>query len=335
MTWTKEEIQFLKNNYSSLTTEELVKHFKRDRKAISAKARYIGLSNKRLLTIEEKEFIKKHYSTASWNFLLEGLNKKKSAIIKIANDMGIIREAVPFSFWTEEEKMYFKENYLVMTYKDMANTLNRSLISVNSKSYKLRKKDNLANKCEHVFYTEKEDVYIKENYQYKTLREIGHFLRRSRKTIEYRLYELGLKMPIKNSLLEIQFENFLKSENISYNSQEKIWKYRVDFIIDNFAIETNGTFWHCDSRIYVKGPKYQIQKDNIRRDKKKHEYLKKQGYNVIIVWEKDWNDYSDIVKKQVRAVLSGNGQDYNSAKSVKGEIPNTEVTEQNKITSVP
>ncbi len=45
--------------------------------------------------------------------------------------------------------------------------------------------------------------------------------------------------------------------------------------------------------------------------------------------------YTEIIKKQVNAVLSGNGQDYDSAKSVKAEIANTEVTEEVKRTSEP
>ncbi|WP_063563057.1 hypothetical protein [Paenibacillus sp. O199] len=66
--------------------------------------------------------------------------------------------------------------------------------------------------------------------------------------------------------------------------------YFADFLIKdtNDIIEVYGDYWHCNPLRYpYDSEKNEIQKKNIRRDKKRNAHLKHLGYNVYIIWERD------------------------------------------------
>ena len=74
----------------------------------------------------------------------------------------------------------------------------------------------------------------------------------------------------------------------------------------NLIIEFNGTYWHLDPRIYDEN--YYDKSRNIyaselwKRDKQKLAVAKKLGYNVMVVWEKDWCECADKIK-YVKSIL--------------------------------
>lgn len=83
--------------------------------------------------------------------------------------------------------------------------------------------------------------------------------------------------------------------NISYTRQfairdPKSGKYFacVDFMLsDNVVIEVNGTYWHCDPRIYTGVPKHKSQLRSLEKYSKKVEKLKELGFSLIEIWELD------------------------------------------------
>jgi len=78
--------------------------------------------------------------------------------------------------------------------------------------------------------------------------------------------------------------------------------YVYDMRKGNNIVEYNGTYWHCEPRIY--DPYY----FNKRRDKfaceiwdyddKKIKYAEDHGYNVLVIWEEDYiNNREEIIQK--------------------------------------
>ena len=67
----------------------------------------------------------------------------------------------------------------------------------------------------------------------------------------------------------------------------------------NLIVEFNGDYWHLNPTIYDKN--HYDKSRNVysyeiwNRDEEKINNAKKFGYNVLVVWEKDWNNSQDKV----------------------------------------
>ncbi len=114
-----------------------------------------------------------------------------------------------------------------------------------------------------------------------------------------------------SSNLELKFiEKFIKPYTEKYKTQyylHDIKQFCDIFIPDlNLVIEINGSYWHCDRRIYNYGPINDIQKEKIQKDEIKYTFLYKNGYNLIIVWEYDIINHADKIEKLFQRVFSKN-----------------------------
>ena len=88
-------------------------------------------------------------------------------------------------------------------------------------------------------------------------------------------------------------------------------KYKADFLIKelNLIIEFNGTYWHCDPRIYEKN--YINQKKGLKAesiwkyDNDRKDFLESLGYKVLVLWELDYKSNKeqtlDIIRENMRA----------------------------------
>lgn len=69
--------------------------------------------------------------------------------------------------------------------------------------------------------------------------------------------------------------------------------YSYDFTYKKKIIEFNGDYWHCNPKIYESfffNKNKGLTADEIwKHDNKKNNLAKKHGYQVLIIWENDWN----------------------------------------------
>lgn len=85
---------------------------------------------------------------------------------------------------------------------------------------------------------------------------------------------------------------YFTSQNIEFTEQETINnRFCVDFLIKSptakgIIIEVLGDYFHCNPLMYP-APINNMQKENLANDKRKFNYLKKCGYIVYGIWEKD------------------------------------------------
>ena len=66
-----------------------------------------------------------------------------------------------------------------------------------------------------------------------------------------------------------------------------------DFLYDNKKIiEFNGDYWHRNPLIYTESTE---SKSIWERDAKRQDELERLGYEVLVIWEKDFSDNEEVV----------------------------------------
>lgn len=108
----------------------------------------------------------------------------------------------------------------------------------------------------------------------------------------------------------------LDSMGIEYINEKKFDYYAVDNYLTQFnlIIEVMGDFWHCNPIKYSQ-PNYKNQRDSIRRDAAKRNYLKdKYGINVLYLWESDIYNNLTLCQKLIDLYINNCGvlDNYNS-----------------------
>ena len=96
----------------------------------------------------------------------------------------------------------------------------------------------------------------------------------------------------------IYYKNSI-SEQLKLKGKGTIYYY--DFVYGNKIIEFNGTYWHCDPRVYdkshiIKGEKRAIE--IWERDLQKTKLAIDNGYKIFHVWEIDYIENKDGIIKE-------------------------------------
>jgi hypothetical protein len=69
-------------------------------------------------------------------------------------------------------------------------------------------------------------------------------------------------------------------------------------MVNGVVLEVNGTFWHCDRRVYPNGPQNESQIRTAAAYGRKMELMKRRRIKVVEIWEKDIDaSVSDAVNK--------------------------------------
>ncbi len=317
--WTEPEIEVLTKNYHIKTPKEIAKVVGRSHTAVRDKAEKLKLRSYKTWTEENIQFLKDNYEQAPWKLLTTRLKRSKPTIVAYSNKFGLERRTFGGK-WPKEDIQFLKDNYTTMDNNDISKKLNRNhnrVVAV-ANNMGLRKADKAFHRKEtRKIWTHKEESFIQKNYGKIRRRDIAAFLNTSISSLNHKIIKLGLSGDFV-SMLEKDFEVELQKFKAYYQAQVKSKRYKIDFVVGKVAIELNGTYWHCDSRAYPTGPKYETQRKAIKRDKKKYEYLRQKGYTVVIIWEYDFYNNWNEVKSNLLAVLEGNLQDYDSANTGKG-----------------
>jgi very-short-patch-repair endonuclease len=181
-------------------------------------------------------------------------------------------------------------------------------------------------------YSEKEiklaTTLYNQGFAYNKI--LRYFPHRTQHAIESKLSEIGVATRVKyfrrrESSIENLVETWLKEYKLKYKKQVRVDSYVVDFLLRNIIIEVNGSYWHSDIREFPQGPKYNLQKVNVQKDKKKKKFLLDKGYNIIYIWEYDLEHTLKKVKDQLFVVLTSNCLDNKRGISVEILRDNAEI----------
>lgn len=103
--------------------------------------------------------------------------------------------------------------------------------------------------------------------------------------------------------------------NSEYDVEVSAGRYSLDCKIknSNLAIEVMGTYWHTDIRFYDE-PVNDIQGNILHKDNKKKNFLDKEGYKVLYIWEDDIEKRYDVCLKLIKEFVRSCGTlvDYHS-----------------------
>lgn len=175
---------------------------------------------------------------------------------------------------------------------------------------------------ENVFQRES----VKEKIKETCLKKYGVTHHMKNKDIQEKICQIflkkyGTKYPITKShgvtIPHLKIIYLLQNNNIDFEIEQGINdKYWVDILLPNKKIiEIYGDFWHANPIKYKdtdvlnfpgKLGGYKLAKEIWDKDEKRTCYLKNQGYDVFIVWEKDINNDLHIVKEQIWKFLKLN-----------------------------
>lgn len=95
-----------------------------------------------------------------------------------------------------------------------------------------------------------------------------------------------------------------------YDSDRKKYFF-YDFAIiksnNKKIIEFNGDFWHANPSIYTENWKHKVlnttAKDLWKKDEYKHNLAKENGFDILIIWEKEWRDNKeDVIKRSINFI---------------------------------
>lgn len=129
---------------------------------------------------------------------------------------------------------------------------------------------------------------------------------RTRRAIKTELF--GNKGKSKDTSIEEFVENFLKEKEIEFIPQKALKWCNYDFYLveEKVAIECEGDYWHCNPRVYPEGPKNNIQKLNLEKNKMKIEICEKVDVPLLKVWELDIKKDENKVKEQILEFIEKN-----------------------------
>lgn len=99
---------------------------------------------------------------------------------------------------------------------------------------------------------------------------------------------------------EKEFGQFCKENNKSFLYDFVIKKY-------NIVVEFNGDFWHGNPQIFTDENKViyegKTAKDIWNYDRMKHQHIVNRGFNLIVVWEKDYRqDPNGVIERLINQI---------------------------------
>ncbi|EPT7250646.1 hypothetical protein ACVR7L_000044 [Listeria monocytogenes] len=161
--WTEEEKEYLRKNYRDGDISKIAAELGRSNEAVKLTAARLKLKKSNFWTEEELSYLKNNYTKMTCEKIGEKLNRSANAVHQKINDLNLPRKQ---ENWTEDDLIYLE--YFVYEgdekLKEAAEFLGRTLGAVETMLKRLRKKSK--NVCYiNKKWTEKEDNFLRENYQ--------------------------------------------------------------------------------------------------------------------------------------------------------------------------
>jgi len=183
ITWTAEQIAFLREHYQTMTAAEIASAIGKPLVTVQRKANYLGLKKTKLWMPEKEQQFRELYSNNSLSKLAKKFGRSTGAIRAYAKKIGIPRRNF---FWSEKETEYLRRNYHRMTAAELAAKLNRPEVSISRKGRQFGLKSS-----KKWWWTEKETQYLKRWYHKKTFKELTEALGKSRSAVARHAKLLG------------------------------------------------------------------------------------------------------------------------------------------------
>lgn len=117
------------------------------------------------------------------------------------------------------------------------------------------------------------------------------------------------KRPIRRETVPEKMVRLILEELGIEFKQEKYLKaklFRADFLVGtNKVIEVNGDYYHANPEVYSHKILTPLQVKNLKNDKLKMDFYKENGFEVLIVWERDLKFNLEKEKEKIKDFIYG------------------------------
>lgn len=117
------------------------------------------------------------------------------------------------------------------------------------------------------------------------------------------------KKPIRKETVPEKMVRLILDELGIEFKQEKYLKsklFRADFLVGaNKVIEVNGDYYHANPEVYSHKILTPLQVKNLKSDKLKMDFYKENGFEVLIVWERDLKFNLEKEKEKIKDFIYG------------------------------
>lgn len=209
--WTKEDDEYLRQNYSNGSLKEIAEYLGRSISACMHRAGKIGVRRAtNNWTEEEDTFLKLNYFTMSAKEIAEYLGRtERTCMHRAANVLKLRKVSM---VWSKEEDEYLRQNYPTGSLKEIAEHLGRTEKACKGRAIKIgvRRATN--------DWTKEEDVFLMQNYSTMSLEKIAEHLERSRDECKRRVRAFGLRK--RNDKWTKEEDEFLRQNYFSKSLKE-------------------------------------------------------------------------------------------------------------------
>lgn len=111
---------------------------------------------------------------------------------------------------------------------------------------------------------------------------------------------------ISQILFEILLDKIIDKNNVyffNHQNEKQVLTFKPDFVYHNKIIEFYGDIWHSNPNIFTEEQTSNFKlnitaKEIWKRDEIRINKLKNSGYEILIIWEKDFNEKKEECIKQ-------------------------------------
>ena len=183
--YTSEDLDFIKENYSNLTTKQIANRLHKTESSVYNAIRKMGLKKQvhKAWSEEEIQFLSDHYLVMTNEELAKKLGRSFNSISAQLDRMGLVRNKA----WTNDEEQFLIDHFMSMSHKEIGEKLNRTERAITAKCFDLNlyKKD--------VPWNDHDLEFIKNNYMEMSNKELSQILNRTENAIHLQASRMGLK----------------------------------------------------------------------------------------------------------------------------------------------
>lgn len=199
--------------------------------------------------------------------------------------------------WTQKDIAFLKDNYMSMSLSDLANKLMRTpeAVLAYARKHNFPKRRYWSDEDVRLLMESTKDIHIVAKELNKSISSVFN---------KYAILN-GFRNSSGSTIISPQeyITQYIQND-LGYNclTEVAIGPYHMDIVYLDLDIEVQGSYWHknprCLSANHKVGSKDVVQRDKIRKD-----FIEKQGYQVIYLWEYDIVTKPDEIKKQIKEII--------------------------------
>ena len=238
--WSKDNIEFLVNNFEQMTIEEIALIIGKTKFAVRSKLQKLRLSKKMYNRWTDDEVVlltQTYYSGIPKSKLKELFNNRSvSAVREQARILGLCSPKE--KNWSYEEDTFLKNNYYNKTYKHISSELNRTEQAIASRVRTLKLKN------KHLIrpWTEEEVAFLINNINYMSNKELSVATKRTVLSIQHKIHELGISLESGERNKKYLVDDYYFDKR----SLESL--YWIGFILADGCIQNNQVTFHLQHK---------------------------------------------------------------------------------------